>query len=76
MQELGKEPQPEEIAKEMNLPVEKVRGHYENFTGTCVFRNSYGEEEDSHLEILFLMMMFLRQDAAAFTLLKEQLIDV
>jgi RNA polymerase primary sigma factor len=77
LQELGKEPQPEEIAKEMNLPVEKVREIMKISQEPVSLETPIGEEEDSHLGD------FIPDDdapapseAAAFTLLKEQLIDV
>ena len=77
LQELGREPQPEEIAKEMNLPVEKVREIMKISQEPVSLETPIGEEEDSHLGD------FIPDDdapapseAAAFTLLKEQLIDV
>jgi RNA polymerase primary sigma factor len=77
LQELGKEPQPEEIAKEMNMPVEKVREIMKISQEPVSLETPIGEEEDSHLGD------FIPDDdapapseAAAFTLLKEQLIDV
>jgi RNA polymerase primary sigma factor len=77
LQELGREPQPEEIAKEMNLSVEKVREIMKISQEPVSLETPIGEEEDSHLGD------FIPDDdapapaeAAAFTLLKEQLIDV
>jgi len=77
LQELGKEPHPEEIAKEMNMPVEKVREIMKISQEPVSLETPIGEEEDSHLGD------FIPDDdapapseAAAFTLLKEQLIDV
>ncbi|NLD51057.1 MAG: RNA polymerase sigma factor RpoD [Clostridiaceae bacterium] len=77
LQELGKEPQPEEIAREMNMPVEKVREIMKISQEPVSLETPIGEEEDSHLGD------FIPDDdapapseAAAFTLLKEQLIDV
>jgi len=77
LQELGREPTPEEIAKEMNLPVEKVREVMKISQEPVSLETPIGEEEDSHLGD------FIPDDeapapaeSAAFTLLKEQLIDV
>jgi len=77
LQELGREPQPEEIAKEMNMSVEKVREIMKISQEPVSLETPIGEEEDSHLGD------FIPDDeapapaeAAAFTLLKEQLIDV
>ncbi|HOM02817.1 MAG TPA: RNA polymerase sigma factor RpoD [Acetivibrio sp.] len=77
LQELGREPHPEEIAKEMNMPVEKVREIMKISQEPVSLETPIGEEEDSHLGD------FIPDDdapapseAAAFTLLKEQLIDV
>jgi len=77
LQELGREPHPEEIAKEMNMSVEKVREIMKISQEPVSLETPIGEEEDSHLGD------FIPDDdapapaeAAAFTLLKEQLIDV
>lgn len=77
LQELGREPAPEEIAKEMNMTVEKVREIMKISQEPVSLETPIGEEEDSHLGD------FIPDDdapapseAAAFTLLKEQLIDV
>lgn len=77
LQELGREPQPEEIAKEMSMSVEKVREIMKISQEPVSLETPIGEEEDSHLGD------FIPDDdapapaeAAAFTLLKEQLIDV
>jgi len=77
LQELGREPTPEEIAKEMNLPVEKVREVMKISQEPVSLETPIGEEEDSHLGD------FIPDDeapapaeSAAFTLLKEQLMDV
>lgn len=77
LQELGRDPHPEEIAKEMNMPVEKVREIMKISQEPVSLETPIGEEEDSHLGD------FIPDDdapapseAAAFTLLKEQLIDV
>jgi len=77
LQELGREPLPEEIAKEMTLTVDKVREIMKIAQEPVSLETPIGEEEDSHLGD------FIPDDdapapseAAAFTLLKEQLIDV
>ncbi len=77
LQELGREPHPEEIAKEMSMSVEKVREIMKISQEPVSLETPIGEEEDSHLGD------FIPDDdapapaeAAAFTLLKEQLIDV
>jgi RNA polymerase primary sigma factor len=77
LQELGKEPQPEEIAKEMNMPVEKVRDIMKISQEPVSLETPIGEEEDSHLgDFIPDDDVPAPADAAAFTLLKEQLIDV
>jgi len=77
LQELGREPQPEEIAKEIGMSVDKVREIMKISQEPVSLETPIGEEEDSHLGD------FIPDDdapapaeAAAFTLLKEQLIDV
>ncbi len=77
LQELGREPLPDEIAKEMSMTVEKVREIMKISQEPVSLETPIGEEEDSHLGD------FIPDDdapapseAAAFTLLKEQLIDV
>lgn len=77
LQELGRDPIPEEVAKEMGLPVEKVREIMKIAQEPVSLETPIGEEEDSHLGD------FIPDDdapapaeAASFTLLKEQLIDV
>jgi len=77
MQEMGREPSAEEIAKEMNMSVDKVREIMKISQEPVSLETPIGEEEDSHLGD------FIPDDdapapaeAAAFTLLKEQLIDV
>ncbi|SHJ47250.1 RNA polymerase, sigma 70 subunit, RpoD [Geosporobacter subterraneus DSM 17957] len=77
LQELGREPRPEEIAKEMDLPVEKVREILKIAQEPVSLETPIGEEEDSHLGD------FIPDDdapapaeAAAFSMLKEQLIEV
>ena len=73
LQELGREPSPEEIAKEMNMPVERVR----EILKISQEPVSIGEEEDSHLgDFIKDDNVPVPADAAAFTLLKEQLEEV
>jgi len=77
LQELGRDPTPEEISKEIGLPLEKVREIQKIAQEPVSLETPIGEEEDSHLGD------FIPDDdapapaeAASFTLLKEQLVDV
>ena len=77
LQELGREPTPEEIAKEMNMSLEKVREIMKIAQEPVSLETPIGEEEDSHLGD------FIPDDdapapseAASFILLKEQLMEV
>ncbi len=77
VQELGREPTPEELAKELNMPVEKVREISKISQEPVSLETPIGEEEDSHLGD------FIPDDdapapseAASFVMLKEQLVDV
>ena len=77
LQELGREPLPEEIAKEMNISEEKVREIIKIAQEPVSLETPIGEEEDSHLGD------FIPDDeapapaeAASFTLMKEQLMNV
>ncbi|GAB6084878.1 RNA polymerase sigma factor RpoD [Alkaliphilus crotonatoxidans] len=77
LQELGREPKPDEIAKEMDLSEDKVREILKIAQEPVSLETPIGEEEDSHLGD------FIPDDdapapaeAAAFSLLKEQLIEV
>ena len=77
LQDLGRDPTPEEIAKEMNLEVEKVREIQKIAQEPVSLETPIGEEEDSHLGD------FIPDDdaqapaeAATFTMLREQLVDV
>ena len=77
LQELGREPTPEEIAKEMNMSLEKVREIMKIAQEPVSLETPIGEEEDSHLGD------FIPDDdapapseAASFMLLKEQLMEV
>ncbi|MDD2971413.1 MAG: RNA polymerase sigma factor RpoD [Lachnospiraceae bacterium] len=77
LQELGREPLPEEIAKEMNLPVERVREILKISQEPVSLETPIGEEEDSHLgDFIQDDNVPVPADAAAFTLLKEQLVEV
>ena len=77
LQELGREPSPEEIAKEMNTPVERVREILKISQEPVSLETPIGEEEDSHLgDFIKDDNVPVPADAAAFTLLKEQLEEV
>ena len=77
LQELGREPTPEEIAEEMNMPVERVREILKISQEPVSLETPIGEEEDSHLgDFIQDDNVPVPADAAAFTLLKEQLIEV
>lgn len=77
LQELGREPTPEEIAKEMNMPVERVREILKISQEPVSLETPIGEEEDSHLgDFIQDDNVPVPADAAAFTLLKEQLEEV
>ena len=72
LQELGREPSPEEIAKEMNMPVERVREILKISQEPVSLETPIGEEEDSHLgDFIKDDNVPVPADAAAFTLLKE-----
>ena len=77
LQELGREPTPEEIAEEMSLPVERVREILKISQEPVSLETPIGEEEDSHLgDFIQDNNVPVPADAAAFTLLKEQLVEV
>ena len=77
LQELGREPSPEEIAAEMNMPVESVREILKISQEPVSLETPIGEEEDSHLgDFIQDDNVPVPADAAAFTLLKEQLEEV
>ena len=77
LQELGRDPQPEEIAKEMDMPVAKVREIMKISQEPVSLETPIGEEEDSHLgDFIPDDDVPVPAEAAAFTLLKEQLIEV
>ena len=77
VQELGRDPLPEEVAKELNMPIDKVGEIMKIAQEPVSLETPIGEEEDSSLQD------FIQdnetpapQDAATFRLLKEQLVDV
>lgn len=77
LQELGREPSPEEIAKEMNMPEDRVREILKISQEPVSLETPIGEEEDSHLgDFIQDDNVPVPADAAAFTLLKEQLVEV
>ena len=77
LQELGREPSPEEIAEEMDMPVERVREILKISQEPVSLETPIGEEEDSHLgDFIQDDNVPVPADAAAFTLLKEQLVEV
>lgn len=77
LQELGREPVPEEIAEEMNMPVERVREILKISQEPVSLETPIGEEEDSHLgDFIQDDNVPVPAEAAAFTLLKEQLEEV
>ena len=77
LQELGREPTPEEIAVEMNMSVERVREILKISQEPVSLETPIGEEEDSHLgDFIQDDNVPVPADAAAFTMLKEQLEEV
>ncbi len=77
LQELGREPSPEEIAEKMEIPVERVREILKISQEPVSLETPIGEEEDSHLgDFIQDENVPVPADAAAFTLLKEQLVEV
>ena len=77
LQELGREPLPEEIAKEMDMPVERVREILKISQEPVSLETPIGEEEDSHLgDFIQDDNVPVPAEAAAFTLLREQLDEV
>ena len=77
LQELGREPTPEEIAEEMDMPVDRVREILKISQKPVSLETPIGEEEDSHLgDFIQDDNVPVPADAAAFTLLKEQLVEV
>lgn len=77
LQELGREPTPEEIAEELNMPVDRVRDILKISQEPVSLETPIGEEEDSHLgDFIQDDNVPVPAEAAAFTLLKEQLGEV
>ena len=77
LQQLGREPTPEEIAKEMEIPVEKVVEIQKIAQDPVSLETPIGEEEDSHLgDFIQDEDSPAPHDAASYTLLKEQLEEV
>jgi len=77
LQELGTEPTPDEIAREMDMPVDRVREIMKLSQEPVSLETPVGEEDDSHLgDFLQDENAPIPADAAAFTLLREQLLEV
>ena len=77
LQELGHDPTPEEISAEMNMSVDKVREILKIAQEPVSLETPIGEEEDSHLgDFIEDSKVAEPSEAASFTLLKEQLVDV
>ena len=77
LQELGREPTPEEIAAELDMPVERVREILKISQEPVSLETPIGEEEDSHLgDFIQDDNVLVPAEAAAATLLKEQLDEV
>ena len=77
LQQMGREPTPEEIAKEMELPVEKVMEIQKIAQDPVSLETPIGEEDDSHLgDFIQDDDSPAPQDSAAYTMLREQLEDV
>ncbi len=77
LQELGHDPSPDEIAAEMDMPVDKVRDILKIAQEPVSLETPIGEEEDSHLgDFIEDEAASEPAEAASFTLLKEQLMEV
>ncbi|MEF9934270.1 MAG: RNA polymerase sigma factor RpoD [Clostridium sp.] len=77
LQDLGRNPTPEEVAKEMNMEVEKVREIMKIAQEPVSLETPIGEEEDSHLgDFIPDEDALAPAEAAAYTMLKEQLMEV
>ena len=77
LQEYGRDPLPDEIAREMGIPEEKVREIIKIAQEPVSLETPIGEEEDSHLgDFIPDDDAPAPEESAAFTLLKEQLIEV
>ena len=77
VQELGREPTPEELSKELNMPLDKVREISKISQEPVSLETPIGEEEDSHLgDFIPDDDAPAPSDAASFVLLKEQLVEI
>ncbi len=77
LQELGREPQPEEIAERLEMPVDRVREIMKISQEPVSLETPIGEEEDSHLgDFIQDDHVAVPVDAATYTLLREQLLEV
>jgi len=77
LQELGREPTQEEVAREMKMPIERVAEIQKISQEPVSLETPIGEEEDSHLgDFIQDDNVPMPADAAAYTLLKEQLLEV
>ena len=77
LQELGREPSPEEIAEQLDMPVDRVREIMKISQEPVSLETPIGEEEDSHLgDFIQDDNVPVPADAAAFTLLRAQLVEV
>ena len=77
VQQLGREPTPDEIAKELNMPVDRVREIQKIAQDPVSLETPIGEEEDSHLgDFIEDDRATTPSDSVAFTMLKEQLLGV
>ena len=77
LQELGREPTPEEISEEMGMPVDRVREILKISHEPVSLETPIGEEEDSHLgDFIQDDNVPVPAEAASFTLLREQLVEV
>ncbi len=77
LQELGREPTPEEISEEMGMPVDRVREILKISQEPVSLETPIGEEEDSHLgDFIQDDNVSVPAEAASFTLLREQLVEV
>ena len=77
LQELGREPLPEEIAKRVDMPVDRVREIMKGSQEPVSLETPIGEEEDSHLgDFIQDDQVAVPADAATFAMLHEQLMEV
>ena len=77
LQELGREPLPEELAKKLDMPVDRVREIMKMSQDPVSLETPIGEEEDSHLgDFIQDEHVQIPVDAATYTLLHEQLMEV